>query len=303
MHGLRLWAPLVASCLVATSCSMAKFGYDMLPTWAHWQIERYLSLDEDQRAIVSRRIDELHRWHRRVQLPKYVAFLSEVEDQVRTADPARTASAGSVDAALIARWRDRIGEAWIPVAEHLAPGLAELALTLRPEQIERLRRRLADGDDEYREKFLAETPKARAEARADRVVKRAETFLGRLDSAQVRELRTLAAAMPGHEDDWLAERHRRQKALVALLQKIATEQPGQREATRLTRDYLTSMWTANDERRRARLNAAIGDSDALSAQTLGKATPAQRAHLVKLVRGYADDFRALTGATLATAAR
>jgi len=188
-------------------------------------------------------------------------------------------------------------------AEHRAPGLAELALTLRPEQIERLRRRLADGDDEYREKFLAETPKARAEARADRVVKRAETFLGRLDSAQVRELRTLAAAMPGHEDDWLAERHRRQKALVALLQKIATEQPGQREATRLTRDYLTSMWTANDERRRARLNAAIGDSDALSAQTLGKATPAQRAHLVKLVRGYADDFRALTGATLATAAR
>ena len=156
---------------------MAKFGYDMLPTWAHWQIERYLSLDEDQRAIVSRRIDELHRWHRRVQLPKYVAFLSEVEDQVRTADPARTASAGSVDAALIARWRDRIGEAWIPVAEHLAPGLAELALTLRPEQIERLRRRLADGDDEYREKFLAETPKARAEARADRVVKRAETCL------------------------------------------------------------------------------------------------------------------------------
>ncbi len=303
MHGLRLWAPLVASCLVATSCSMAKFGYDVLPTWAHWQIERYLSLDEDQRAIVSRRIDELHKWHRRVQLPKYVAFLSEVEEQVRTVDAARAAPAGGVDAAVIARWRDRIGEAWIPVAEHLAPGLAELALTLRPEQIERLRRRLADGDDEYREKFLAETPKARAEARADRVVKRAETFLGRLDSAQVRELRTLAAAMPGREDDWLAERQRRQKGLVALMHKISADQPGQREATRLAREYLVSMWTAHDARRRARLDAAIGDSDALSADTLAKATPAQRAHLVKLVRGYADDFRALTGATLAAANR
>ena len=282
---------------------MAKFGYDVLPTWAHWQSERYLSLDEDQRAIVSRRIDELHKWHRRVQLPKYVAFLSEVEEQVRTVDAARAAPAGGVDAAVIARWRDRIGEAWIPVAEHLAPGLAELALTLRPEQIERLRRRLADGDDEYREKFLAETPKARAEARADRVVKRAETFLGRLDSAQVRELRTLAAAMPGREDDWLAERQRRQKGLVALMHKISADQPGQREATRLAREYLVSMWTAHDARRRARLDAAIGDSDALSADTLAKATPAQRAHLVKLVRGYADDFRALTGATLAAANR
>ncbi len=301
MPGLRLWAPLVASCLVATSCSMAKFGYDVLPTWAHWQIERYLSLDEDQRAIVSRRVDELHRWHRRVQLPKYVAFLSEVEEQVRPNDPARPGAAGAVDAALVARWRDRVSEAWIPFAEHLAPGLAELALTLRPEQIERLRRRLADADDEYREKFLAENPKARAEARADRVVKRAETFLGRLDSAQLRELRMLAAAMPAREDDWLAERQRRQNGLVALLRTLSTERPGQREATRLAREYLLSMWTSQNERRRARLEAAIGESDALSADTLAKATPAQRAHLVKLVRGYADDFRALSGAALASA--
>ncbi len=301
MPGLRLWAPLVASCLVATSCSMAKFGYDVLPTWAHWQIERYLSLDEDQRAIVSRRVDELHRWHRRVQLPKYVAFLSEVEEQVRPNDPARPGAAGAVDAALVARWRDRVSEAWIPFAEHLAPGLAELALTLRPEQIERLRRRLADADDEYREKFLAENSKARAEARADRVVKRAETFLGRLDSAQLRELRMLAAAMPAREDDWLAERQRRQNGLVALLRTLSTERPGQREATRLAREYLLSMWTSQNERRRARLEAAIGESDALSADTLAKATPAQRAHLVKLVRGYADDFRALSGAALASA--
>ena len=280
---------------------MAKFGYDVLPTWAHWQIERYLSLDEDQRAIVSRRVDELHRWHRRVQLPKYVAFLSEVEEQVRPNDPARPGAAGAVDAALVARWRDRVSEAWIPFAEHLAPGLAELALTLRPEQIERLRRRLADADDEYREKFLAENSKARAEARADRVVKRAETFLGRLDSAQLRELRMLAAAMPAREDDWLAERQRRQNGLVALLRTLSTERPGQREATRLAREYLLSMWTSQNERRRARLEAAIGESDALSADTLAKATPAQRAHLVKLVRGYADDFRALSGAALASA--
>jgi hypothetical protein len=222
---------------------MAKFGYDMLPTWAHWQIERYLS-GEDQRAIVSRRIGRTARWHRR-PAAQICGFLSEVEDQVRAAEPARTVPAVGDDAALIARWRDRIGEAWMPVAEHLAPGLAELALTLRPEQIERLRRRLADGDDEYREKFLAETPKARAEARADRVVKRAETFLGRLDSAQVRS----CAAGGGHaRPGRLAGRaSRRQKALVALLQR-RHRQPGQ--ATRLTRDYLTSMWTANDGRRR-----------------------------------------------------
>ncbi len=302
MHGLRLWAPLVASCLVATSCTLTRFGYDALPTWSHWQIERYFSLDDDQRVIVSRHIDELHRWHRRAQLPKYVAFLAQVEEQVRVGDPARP-TAGAVDAVLIARWRDRIGEAWIPLAEKLAPGLAELAVTLRPEQIERLRKRLEESNDEYREKSLPDSPKARDQARADRVVKRAEMFLGSLDSAQERELRGLAAALPASEEVWLAEREQRHKALVALLRKLAKEKPAHREATALARDYLLPMWSPQEARRRARIDASMAGSDALSAQMLARASVSQRAHLLKMVRGYSDDFRALAGVAVAAADR
>ena len=276
---------------------MARFGYDMLPTWSHWQIERYLSLDDQQRAIVSRHIDDLHRWHRRVQLPVYVEFLGQVEERMRVAAP--PAAAAQPDAALVSAWRGRIGEAWTPVAERLAPGLAELALTLRPEQIERLRKRLDDADVTYREKFLPDKAADRIQARGDRVVKRAEFFLGSLDGAQERELRQLAAALPATEETWLAERQHRNRTLLALLQRIAREKPAQAQAERLTREYLLGMWTPADARRRERIEAGIAASDALAVQMLARATPTQRSHLVRTLRGYADDFRSLAGTALA----
>jgi hypothetical protein len=288
MQVLRLWAPIVASCLAATSCSMAKFGYDTLPTWAQWQVQRYFDLDDAQRELVSRHLDDLHRWHRRSQLPQYVGFLQEVDDGLRT----------RVDAADIGRWRDRIGEAWAPVADRLAPGLAELALTLRPEQIERARKRLDERSEELRRDYLPEG-KPSDEARAERVVKRAEFFLGRLGRQQKRELEALAAALPATEETWLAERESRQRRFVALLNRIHREKPPRAEAVRWCREYLEGMWQPHDQRRRHRLDAAIAASDQLSAEMLARATPAQRAHLSKLVRGYAEDFGTLAGLKVA----
>lgn len=290
MHALRLWAPLVATCLAATSCSMARFGYDTLPTWAQWQAQRYFDLDEEQRELVGRHLDELHRWHRRSQLPQYVEFLREVDDGLRS----------PVDASAIGRWRDRIGEAWTPVAERLAPGLADLALTLRPEQIERARKRLDERSEELRREYLPDDGTSREEARAERVVKRAEFFLGRLGRQQKRELEALAAALPASEDTWLTERESRHRRFVALLNRIHRERPPRAEAVRWCRDYLVGMWQANDARRRHRMEAAIAASDQLSAEMLARATPAQRAHLSKLLRGYATDFGTLAGITVAS---
>lgn len=292
MHGLRLLVPLVATALAATSCSMARFGYDALPLWAHWQIERYFNLDEDQRRIVTRHLDDLHRWHRRSQLPQYVAFLNEVDGRLHT----------TVDAGDIGRWRDRVAQAWVPVAERLAPGLADLALTLQPEQIDHLRKRLRESNEEARERYLPEDRKPE-EARAERVTKRAEFFLGRLGPAQKRNLQALALALPPTEEDWLAEREARQRRFVHLLQRIHRERPTRAEATRWCREVLVSMWHARDTERRERIEQAIVASDVLTAWTIDQATSKQRGHASKLLREYAEDFGRLAGTKVALAER
>lgn len=284
MQVLRFWAPLVATAIATTGCSMARLGYDALPTWAHWQVERYFDLDEQQRDIVGRHLDELHRWHRRSQLPEYGAFLRDVDDRLRT----------PVDAEAFGPWRDRVGEAWEALAERLAPGVAELGLTLREEQIRRLNERFADANEKLRREMLPARGKTREEARAERLVKRAEFFLGRLTSAQAREISVLAAGLPPTEEAWLAEREARQRGFIRLLEQLRREQPPKAEARRLAREYLVGMWTPHEVRRGNRIERSIEAGDQFAAQVLEIATQKQRAHLSKLITGFAADFEALS---------
>ncbi|MEN9316514.1 MAG: hypothetical protein RIS35_2907 [Pseudomonadota bacterium] len=285
MPGIRLHAPLIAASLVLSGCSVTKLGYDVLPTWVHWQAERYLDLDEQQRAIVGRRVEEVHQWHRRTQLPRYARFLRDVGREVED----------GVDAEELGRWRDEVSEAWTSVAERLAPGVAELALTLRPEQLERLRERLDEGLEKARETMLPAGEAARERARLDRIVKRAEFFLGSLSRAQVRAFRPAIDALPPVEEAWIEERRARQHHLLALLNRIRREKPPRDEATRMCREFLVSMWQSRDARRRHRIEQGIEASDTLSARILSEATPRQREHLARLIRDLIEDFGLLAG--------
>jgi len=282
---LRWWAALVAACLLAAGCSFVRLSYDNFPSLARWEIDRYLDLDSDQEAIVTRHLEELHRWHRQEQLPQYGAFLREVDDGLRT----------PLDPSQVRVWRERVGAAWLPVAERLAPGLAELALTLRPAQIERMRKRLAESNDKYRKTHLPAQPGAREEARAERLVKRAVFFLGEVTDGQESELRARAVTLPASEDDWLAERQARQQRLVALLERLRREQPSRERATELARQYLSTVWSSQDPQRSERLAGAVAASDALTAAAVAQATPRQREYLSKLLLGYVQDAEALSG--------
>ncbi|MFP5462343.1 MAG: DUF6279 family lipoprotein [Gammaproteobacteria bacterium] len=284
MQVLRFWAPLVATAIVATGCSMARLGYDALPTWAHWQVERYLDLDEAQRDIVGRHVDQLHQWHRRSQLPEYGTFLREVDDRLRT----------PVESGELGLWRDRVGTAWEELAERLAPGVAELGLTLREEQLKRLRERFADANEKLREQWLPREGQTREEARAERLLKRAEFFLGRLSAAQKREIGALAAALPPTEEAWLAEREARQRGLIRLLEQLRREQPTKAQARRMSRDYLLGMWKSHEIRRGQRIERSIDAGDEFAVRVLAMATPKQREHLSKLLTGFAEDFEALS---------
>ena len=175
-------------------------------------------------------------------------------------------------------------------------------MTLRPEQIDHLRKRLRESNEEARERYLPEDRKAE-DARAERVVKRAEFFLGRLGPVQKRNLQALALALPPTEEDWLAEREARQRRFVALLQRIHRERPTRAEATRWCRDYLVTMWQSRDAQRRERIEQAIVASDVLTAWTIDQATPTQRGHASKLLREYAEDFGRLAGTKVALAGR
>jgi Family of unknown function (DUF6279) len=248
-----------------------------------WQVDRYFGLSEQQHELVARQLDELHRWHRQSQLSQYATFLREIDDQVRN----------PVDPADLAEWRERIKTVWPPLAEHIAPAMAQFLVTVRLDQIERLESRMAEANRKYRKEHLPAKVKLREEARADRLVERAEFFFGKLSDQQESELRVESAALPANEEAWLAERVDRQRAFVALVKRIQRDKPAPEIAEQICRDYLLALWQGRDVERRARLDAMLAAEDAMSVGMLNRASVAQRAYLSSKLLGIAKDFNEL----------
>jgi hypothetical protein len=137
---------------------------------------------------------------------------------------------------------------------------------------------------------------ARTEARAKRWTERMETLFGRLEPGQRSEIRSLAERFPSDESSWIDERLARGRDFVSLLRRIEAERPDQALAEQWARDYLGGLFESRDTERRARIAANNANGDRLTAMMINTATPVQREHMLKLIRGYQSDFVRLSGA-------
>lgn len=283
--------------LLLGACSSVRLGYASLPSFLAWRIDRDLALDGAQRALVGEHLDSLASWHRASELPRYAAFLSGI-----------AAAPAPVSEATVAGWRIRaLEDAWRPIAEKAALPVAALALTLRPEQLDRLARRFAERNEELKREWglaangvapaggrqAADGGLALVDARVERFRGRAEFFLGELQKPQLDTLRVLAAAHPPYEADWMAEREARQRQAIAVLGAIAREQPPIEVAEARVRDWLLAVWKVDDPARAARLAEASAATDRLSAALLASAAPLQREAMTRRLRGWAQDLAAM----------
>jgi hypothetical protein len=269
---------LLAMSILVTACNAIKLGYENLPRLVEWQADRFLSLDNEQEALVNRHARSLQRWHRQNLLPVYAEFLTRVEEDLRT----------PVSAAQVAGWRQAAVDGWAPLAEKLSPAVAEVALTLRPEQIAHLVKAIEKANRKTASEYRPADPDKRRQARYERLVDRTESFMGDVSDAQKEAIRASAAAMASGEEAWWQSRLARQKAIVDLLSGIAGEKPSLEEATRRTHQVLAGLW---DHHRAA--SPADSASDELTVRLLALATPEQRRSVVRRLDGYRQDFHLL----------
>jgi hypothetical protein len=213
------------------------------------------------------------------------AFLHQVE----------SAAQGPVDASHVGDWRIQIAQAWEAVADRMAPAVAELAVSLRPEQLRKMRERFSRANDKFRDEYLSGDPQAVVQARAERWIKRAKFFLGDLSATQLSELRAAAARMTPSEADWLAEREARQQRLLSLLEQLSVEKPARDRAVELSRQTLRGYWQLDGSPRKAQLERDIAASDVLTASLLARSSAGQRRHFSQMLRGYRADAEELAG--------
>jgi hypothetical protein len=290
---LRLWLPLIMSCLVATGCSTVLLGYDAVPPLAKYQLNRYFDLGSAQQELVDRHLDDIFDWHRKTQLKEYAGLLTQITDKVKAGD--------AISVLDIQKWRTISLGAWLPVANKVSRPFTELALTLTPAQIEHMKKRFSRSNEDMREDYVKANEKAagnelqaRQKARAIRIEKRGDFFFDDLTDAQLKLIAKRSAESPDAELAWYNERVRRQQDFIALLDTMRMKKMDANQAEPLMREYLRAMWEPKDEKNARLIADSARAGDETIAQLYATAKPEQKNYLVKKLRGYALDFEKLS---------
>ena len=275
---------LVSVSLLLTACSSIQLGYNNADTLLAYSLDSYLDLDDTQEQLARDRIGALHRWHRSTQLAGYVALLNDAQNRL----------GGPVTAADVREFNARLNRNLAAIGEQAAPDLAQLALTLRPAQIERLADRLARDTSKARRELVRFAGPESLEQRVERNIERAEDWFGTLTPGQRELIRASLERSPDAQDAWMQERDRRQHDFVAVLARIRAERPAPEMASAWLRDYIAEFSEPREAERRARLQQIRQNNAALIAQLVNSATLEQRASAVKKLRSYAADLRDLS---------
>lgn len=284
IHNLRLRALIAGSVLVLlTACNAMKLGYQQGDHLAYWWVDNYVDVTDDQEPQTKDAIARFFAWHRRSQLPEIEALLQRAKSEVQQ----------PVTEAQLDRFRDESMRLTRLSYDHAIPDVADLLLTLQPEQVRRMERKFADGNEKYRKKFLRGDPQDRLDARFDKVMEWSTLVYGRFSRQQEDAIRKALAPVVDNAEARYAERLKRQQAWLALVRQVQAEKPPKARVIELLQRF-GDQWQAPPTReRRISYEAASDTGLAVAATIANLTTPEQKRHAVNRFQGWIDDVRAL----------
>lgn len=267
-----------------------KLGYQQGDRLAYWWVDRYVDVSDDQEPPTKEAIARFFAWHRRAQLPEIATVLTRVKGEV----------AGPVDASMIRQVQQDTNRLGRQAFENTIPDLADLMLTLTPDQIKRMESKFAESNAKYRKEFLKSDPDARTDARYDKIMDYAKLVYGRFSNDQEKAIRNAMGPYMEGADARYAERLKRQQAWLAVARDISTNHPSKPQAEDMLRKY-ADQWQRPSAGEQRSTSAGVD----LSVKIANLTTPEQKAYAVKRFDGWIDDTRSLMreGSNAAQAAK
>ena len=283
-HNRLMYALLTLMLVVVAGCSSLRLAYNNGDTVLYWWLNAYVDLDRDQKGWVREDIDKLFDWHRKTQLRDYVEILRKGQKQVQ---------GNPTQADLMADYSE-IKSRTQSLLLKAAPDLADLARSLKPEQVAQMEKKFKSNNDDYRKKFLTGDQEKRQQLRYKKSMEQFELWFGSFSSEQEAIIRKASDARPLDNEIWLDERSRRQRNVLALVQKVQNEKLGKEATVALINTLIKDSFDRLEHSDRKAFFDAFENSTAQMILTVIKiATPAQKAHAVKRMQGWIDDFNSL----------
>lgn len=281
---LFTWAiALLLACLLV-GCSALRLGYANGQSVVYWWLDSYVDFDHDQKTWVKNHIKNLFVWHRKTQLRDYAQLLTHAQQRLQhKLTPADVQAGYTV-----------IKQRAMLVVEHALPELADLALSLKPAQIAHIERKFASNNDRYRKDYLQGDIDNRQSFRFKQVMKQAEYWFGNFNAQQEAHIRAVSDARPLNNEWWLAERERRQQAIIQILSRIQAEKPSHDAAIAMLREQLPALFDIMTYNEHKEFFDASRDGMFQMIATIANiATPAQREHAQRRLQKLIEDCNAM----------
>ena len=277
----RRTIPVLAACALLASCSAVRMAYDNADTALRFMASSYLELDPAQAEEMRQRIVRFHEWHRNTELPAYAALMRGASERAARGINAEDVAWGLTNV------RARYRKLAVKAVEDAAPVL----VTLSPAQIDALERKFEDNNEKFQRNFLPRDDAERRRAQGKRMLERFRDFAGDLTPDQEARIERFALAHQNHVVLRFEDRLQWQRELVAAIRT-------RREA----RDLGATLGEIFSRPERRRTEAFIRNDKAwdddlaqLIVELDRSLSPKQRAHVVRRLSDYANDFAALAG--------
>jgi hypothetical protein len=274
---------LITFVLLTAACSAVSLGYSALPGLGVFTLDRYFDFDETQREFVRGGLNDLQAWHRKQELPEYRRILLSIKQRNQK----------NLTPADLEWFRGELSQRYAAVAEKSLPQIAQLALTAKPAQLQKMRNRLADQNKETREKYLQPNIAKRNAERLKRSVDRFEDYVGSLREEQKKMIDETLQQVPSTDESWYEDRLQRQKQISDLLEQIRREQPTKETAAKLLRDYLARTTEPADAKNAGYYDRALKMSDDMTLKLFASLDQKQRQALDKKIDSWIADIDGL----------
>jgi hypothetical protein len=269
--------------LALSACSTNRLAFNHAPTLVYYWLDAYFDFDGPQSLAFKDSLQSLQAWHRKQELPQLAELLKNLQ-------PVATQDISLEQACSL--W-DYVQQRMQAPIIQLTPALAQLAVSLKPGQIEHIAAEFKKRNQKWRSEWLDMTPSERVAQRSRQIVERSEQFYGRLTDTQRELIRTQVLAS-GYDPEMLhTEMLRRQQDSLQTLARLRNGGMATEAAQAEVQALFARASLSPDPAMRQYTEGVTHASCAAVAAVHNSSSPAQRARLVKTLQGYEADARAL----------
>lgn len=270
----KRWIIVLLLSVALSGCGM-RFVYNNLDWLAYWLIDDYVELSEQQQQQLEPMLQNWLAWHRRSQLPIYLAQLQLLRAQI---------VAGISPQQLqeqVAAWRENVRV----VARYVYRDLAELAQTATSQQVNQFISELAQQQQSEQRQL------PHLEYRQQHLSKTTERWLGSVNTQQQQQIESMAKLLADTRPDWHAVQSQWQQYLTYTMSQ-SRQQAYLEQAFYVLLVESEQLWPQQLPARFAANHHIWAEG---MSEILALANAKQKRHLLAKLDAYIEDLQSLIG--------